>query len=307
MTSIGCGPGCDAVGVVAVLLSLLSSSSSSTVTESITTVKTVVTMETTTNTNHDERNDLHQRKEHNHLLLPNKKFVLDRIVFRDWAMKQWYHPILKCVSNMLTQPEHPYVQTITCETCDVRRSVQDQQSHWNGDGKKWFSTTRYWNDPNTTTHRVPNRDMNGRCDNDYIHAENSDEGLHSHTELVVISYLLSETRNAWYTYMDEYIRRYCKVGTLFLITDPTAWQLHIFRQRYEFDTFCPVDDDREVMDSESIPEMMEGSKSQQQQQQVQRRVLMEFQWLDSSMYRPELQELEGRNGPGVLLAMKVAD
>ena len=143
----------------------------------------------------------------------------------------------------------------------------------------------------------------------------------TNTDLVVVSYLLSETRDAWYDYFDDFVGR-CKVGTLFLITDPTAWQLHIFRQRYEYDNsyinsnsasdITPCDgvsmqtslneDIRSTLSSR--PDVVEAQKPQPHHQ---RRVLMEFQWLDSSMYRPELQELEGRNGPGVILAMKVAN
>ena len=70
--------------------------------------------------------------------------------------------------------------------------------------------------------------------------------------------------------------------TIFLLTDSTAWQLHLFRERYEFHN---TDSDDNGSDD--------------------RRRRMNFVWLDSSIYRPELQELEGRNGAGVLLGMKV--
>jgi hypothetical protein len=96
--------------------------------------------------------------------------------------------------------------------------------------------------------------------------------------LVVVSYLFSETRNAWYPFFDEYVEQ-CPTGTLFLLTDPTAWQLHIFRQRYEYGRGCTCHENHGRC--------------------------VQFMWLDSSMYRPELQELEGRNGPAVLLAMKI--
>jgi hypothetical protein len=55
-------------------------------------------------------------------------------------------------------------------------------------------------------------------------------------------------------------------GTLFIFSDPTAWQLHLFMER---SSYC-----------------------------------MDFCWLDSSMYRPELQALEGRVGPAVLVGIK---
>ena len=52
---------------------------------------------------------------------------------------------------------------------------------------------------------------------------------------------------------------------LLLISDPTAWQLHVFRTRYEH--------------------------------------IIDFIWLDSSMYYPFLQDLETRVGPGTLMGI----
>jgi hypothetical protein len=50
------------------------------------------------------------------------------------------------------------------------------------------------------------------------------------------------------------------------LTEPTAWQLHIFRTRYHH--------------------------------------VIDYVWLDTSLYRPDLQELETRNGPAVLLCRR---
>lgn len=83
--------------------------------------------------------------------------------------------------------------------------------------------------------------------------------------LIVISYVLCETRGGWYAWMDCLVER-CAVRTMWLVLEPTAWQLHIFRTRYQH--------------------------------------VMDFVWLDTSMYREDLQELETRNGPAVLLCRK---
>ena len=296
MTSIGCGPGCDAVGVVAVLRSAVQAAAAS--------EQQPQHVDETTDTITHNNNSVDDY---------SKRCVLDRIVLLDWAMEQWYHPIVECVSNMLSPPSsasassslpnesRKYVQSVICETCDVRQSVEQQYPT----GKNVFTTQQ-------------TNDITGTNADDGDNNDKDNEWLFD-TDLVVISYLLSETRNAWYAFMDEYVRRCCKVGTLFLITDPTAWQLHLFRQRYEFDDSESTHDennksnidahstsDTEDNVSEASTPIQKMEDVQKAQPQLPRRVLMEFQWLDSSMYRPELQELEGRNGPGVLLAMKVA-
>jgi len=56
----------------------------------------------------------------------------------------------------------------------------------------------------------------------------------STADIVVTSYLLSETRGRWYDFYDSVLDSCCtslateeqKRGPLFLFTDPTAWQLH---------------------------------------------------------------------------------
>uniref|UniRef100_A0A8J9S4A1 Uncharacterized protein n=1 Tax=Phaeodactylum tricornutum TaxID=2850 RepID=A0A8J9S4A1_PHATR len=84
-------------------------------------------------------------------------------------------------------------------------------------------------------------------------------------DLFVTSYLLSETRERWHSFYDTLTDR-APAGTLFLFAEPTAWQLHTVIERCE--------------------------------------KKMDFVWLDSSMHQPELQLLEGRVGPAVLLGIK---
>ena len=82
--------------------------------------------------------------------------------------------------------------------------------------------------------------------------------------LLVTSYLLSETRTQWQVFYQE-LWDVSAPGTLFLFTDPTAWQMRQWLRSK--DKCC-------------------------------------FNWLDSSMHYPALQELEKRVGPAALLAMK---
>ena len=110
-------------------------------------------------------------------------------------------------------------------------------------------------------------------------------------DLVVVSYVLTETRGKWHAFFhDLIVARWrdrdtdnnhdnnddaqaashsplplLSSGTLLLMSEPTAWQLHHWLQ-------------------------LVGSR------------LSDYEWLDSSRLSPELQLLEGRIGPAVLLA-----
>ena len=94
---------------------------------------------------------------------------------------------------------------------------------------------------------------------------NKDNSERCDVDLFVTSYLLTETRGKWYDFYRDVIQM-AKPGALFLFAEPKAWQLHTLIQ--------------------------------------QKKELMDFVWLDSSMHSPMLQALEGRVGPAVLLGMK---
>jgi hypothetical protein len=76
-------------------------------------------------------------------------------------------------------------------------------------------------------------------------------------------YLLTETRGKWMQFLKELLQE-LPPKSLLLLSEPTAWQLHSFLQ--VFDEFIEC-----------------------------------HQWLDSSRDTPELQNLEGRMGPAVLM------
>ncbi|CAB9526719.1 expressed unknown protein [Seminavis robusta] len=86
-------------------------------------------------------------------------------------------------------------------------------------------------------------------------------------DLYVTSYLLTETRGKWHDFYRDIIDM-AKPGALFLFAEPKAWQLHSLMEQH-------------------------GSTK------------MEYVWLDSSMYSPMMQALEGRVGPAVLLCRKL--
>eukprot|EP00978_Attheya_sp_CCMP212_P003930 scaffold8387_cov46-Attheya_sp.AAC.1 len=83
-------------------------------------------------------------------------------------------------------------------------------------------------------------------------------------DMFLVSYLLSETHGKWHAFFKELVLG-AKPGSLFYFAEPTPWQLHsLISQETELD----------------------------------------FIWLDSSMYHPELQSLDMRVGPAVLFARK---
>jgi hypothetical protein len=85
-------------------------------------------------------------------------------------------------------------------------------------------------------------------------------------DMFVTSYLLTETRGKWHAFYRDLVDM-AKSGTLFFFAEPKAWQLHSFME--------------------------------------QNATKMEFVWLDSSMNNPEMQSLERRLGPAILLGMKL--
>jgi hypothetical protein len=194
--SIGCGPGCDALGGVAFLKSL---------------------------------SPRHSKADPFVLLL-------------DWTMDQWRDGVLNELERLLV-PKH--VQTFRTGQCDVRAGLVRRNVDNDVDDDK---------SPNKEALQLLDSAWNDRSDD-------SDSNI----TLYLVSYLLSETRDKWQTFFDDLVDR-ASPGSLFLLSDPTAWQLYIWLARY-----------RERID---------------------------VVWLDSSMDRPDLQEMVRRFGPGVVLAMK---
>jgi len=84
-------------------------------------------------------------------------------------------------------------------------------------------------------------------------------------DIYLISYLLSETNGKWEEFFGG-IMNAAKAGALFYFAEPTPWQLHRL-----IEIFSNV---------------------------------LDFLWLDSSMYYPSLQKLDRRFGPAILFAIK---
>jgi hypothetical protein len=200
LCSVGCGPGCDAVGVAAYLSSI------------------------------------HQSK-----TTP----ILDYAVLMDYTVQHWDKILIPLVN--VAVPE--LVGDMLTSFCDARSSLTESNNA-------------------VAAQLLSRRGEVDGTDNGISNHNDNDKDTNSQrlkVDLVVTSYLLSETRGQWHAFFDDLVRR-TDPGTIFIFSDPTAWQLHVFMER---NGHC-----------------------------------MDFCWLDSSMHRPELQALEGRVGPAVLVGIK---
>ena len=185
-----------------------------------------------------------------------------RVVFLDWAMDQWSFLLHPLVEEMLaykdtkskessSSPSCLLISQVQMAACDVQAPlVEEEEKLEDMLGKQQKETT------------------NARARQVLLQGKQSSQDEQDDIHLYLLSYVLSETRERWYAMLDDLVLRHSRPGTLFWIADPTAWQLHVFLQRYEAH-------------------------------------LQAHTWLDSSMERPDLQGLNGRVGPAVLLAVKI--
>jgi hypothetical protein len=204
LASVGCGPGCDAVGVAAWLSSI-----------------------------HHQLSPFVSG-----VAMTKQRPVLDYVLQLDYTVKHWDRILEPLVQVVVPD----FIGDMVTAFCDVRSPITAESS--NAVAARLLS---------------PRDEIDGTDNDDDINSERLK------VDLVVTSYLLSETRGQWHAFFDDLVRR-TDPGTLFIFSDPTAWQLHLFMER---SSYC-----------------------------------MDFCWLDSSMYRPELQALEGRVGPAVLVGIK---
>lgn len=122
--------------------------------------------------------------------------VLERVILLDWAMEQWKPLILNDLCDLLV-PQH--VAQIVLDECDVSHPLSDP-SHNCGAYAALLTTQ-------------------------------ADPGLGptpSSLDLVVVSYLLTETRHRWHPLLDDVL----PMTNMALFLDPTAWQLHMVCRRY---------------------------------------------------------------------------
>lgn len=226
--SIGCGPGCDAIGVMTFLYQ------------------------------QQEQRRQQQKRDNDD---PSHHPILDRIILLDYVMPRWKRLVIDHLIPILTttrpqakkkmdydadaapaDPRTPLIMVSQMDTaaCDVRYSLTRDARNceaWNCLVKKKGETMTDNNIHDTTTT----------------------------VDLIVVSYLLTETRDQWIDFFRDFFQEYCPhKECLILLSEPSAWQLHSFLTLFA--------------------DFLQG-----------------YQWLDSSRDSPDLQPMEGRSGPAVVL------
>jgi hypothetical protein len=250
--SIGCGPGCDAVGVLAFLDWLRGG----------------------------EREgrcvpDESQRRQGQIPTRRRQRPLLKSLILMDYVMPQWQDAVVDELANysLISQT---LVEQVFMVSCDVRCSLLNDEA--NAAALQAIVGT------NSTS--LTEQGLTAASET------SSSVSTFSLVDLVVVSYVLTETRGKWHAFFHDLIAEGWKEndtrkdddnkndnsrpanhsplpllrsGTLLLMSEPTAWQLHHWLQ-------------------------LVGER------------LSDYEWLDSSRLSPDLQLLEGRIGPAVLLA-----
>mmetsp|Transcript_12395 Transcript_12395/g.17611 ORF Transcript_12395/g.17611 Transcript_12395/m.17611 type:complete len:461 (+) Transcript_12395:93-1475(+) len=182
---------------------------------------------------------------------------LNSAVLMDWAMAEWENIVNPLKSVLVPH----YIRSM--ETCVADITDPLFQSTKNREAQGFILRE--------SSRRNP-RYQRGKSTMDGLHvtlneteSETQSPQQESRFDLFLFSYILSEQRGLWHSFMKDLVG-VAKQGALFYFSEPTPWQQHILCKTFH-----------EVMD---------------------------FIWLDSSMDFPLLQPLDNRVGPGVLLGMK---
>jgi hypothetical protein len=172
--------------------------------------------------------------------LTHRRRRLRQAVLLDWAMPDWQASILERLQPFLV-PQ--LLDRLDLASCDVTAHVTAA--------------------------------VNQEANSFLAHIDQPPEETETTTSTVlyVTSYLLSETRGRWSDFYRQ-LWRQAAPGSLFLMTDPTAWQVRVWLEERQTD--CDANDGSPLV----------------------------FSWLDSSMHFPALQSLEKRVGPAAVFAMK---
>ena len=239
--SIGCGPGCDVVGALAFL-------------------------KYNNNNMNNMNNDSGTTTTPTCDRQPRRTSVVDSILLIDYAIPQWKKIVLDSLIPLLllsSDDDEKYGPP----TISTRRMVQTA-----------YGDVRY------SLNSTENVDCRSKLLSMIESNKEGEEGEEGDDKqlLVIVSYLLTETRNQWKEFFSNLFfntdndnannannnkkkkKFLLPPGTIILLSEPTAWQLHIFLKEF-----------KDYIDS--------------------------YIWLDSSRDFPSLQTLEGRMGPAVLL------
>jgi len=277
--SIGCGPGNDALGVLTFLRMVYGNTQCTTTT--VTDATTPPLIQSTISSS------------------LSSSPILERVILLDWAIDEWSDTILQPFRKIVQ--DHKLVRTIEVGFCDVTKKLNDSSNDdarllmLGSDGDDERSQTRYsgGRSSSSSSSREEKKEGSGIDEGDQVKRQDPLPTLHSkrmstttdtdisesttnqitttttntkyNCDLFVISYLVSETRGQWEGFFTDLIHA-VDSGTMFYFAEPVPWQLH---------RLCDLFQE-----------------------------LLEFLWIDSSMYYPSLQCLDRRVGPAILFACK---
>jgi len=228
--SVGCGPGNDAVGVISLLATL---------SENEKYEEIGILDETHSNLSETFQKEKTQYKYSDKS--PVIRYLIENLVLLDWAIPEWDSAILQPLWSILKKMN--IVENMKCNFCDVTKSFFDESNHF-----MRMSLAEL----HKADGRTPQVNVTKLCT--------------PKSDIILVSYLLSETRGKWEAFFSELIS-YSISGTIFYFAEPVPWQLH---------RFCTLF----------------GSQ-------------LDFLWIDSSMNCPTLRDLDRRIGPAILLAVKM--
>ncbi|VEU36161.1 unnamed protein product [Pseudo-nitzschia multistriata] len=158
------------------------------------------------------------------------------ILLMDFVVDRWKQIVLDQLIERIVPRYVPFVRAVGC---DVRDSLLPTEQHPNKQDNK--------------NHRALLE----------LRKESP-----SRNRLIVVSYLLTETRHKWKSFFHHLLSMLQGTESLLLLTEPTAWQLHEFLA-------CFSSSDADLVRAHV--------------------------WLDSSRDLPHMQSLDKRNGPAILM------
>ncbi len=269
--SIACGPGCDAMGMVAFLLT--------------------------------------QRQDHYHAHPLLERVLLFDWAIDPWKviLEPLQHMVVpRYVQRMemghcdirqdLLRPKHPMDDITTTAISWTNQTalsllmaptatIVDGDDVHNGHGTQ---------NPNKHNNQPQQDVLQGHDDFNY----HDHHDVSSKMDMFIFSYVLTETREQWATFCQDLISL-ARPNALFYFAEPTAWQLHRLLLLFPM---SQVDDEEKP---QSPPSISNHNSNHNNNNSSKKNARMDWIWLDSSMDSPSLQCLERRVGPAVLLGRKL--
>ena len=234
IVSIGCGPGCDAVGILGFLES--------------------------------------------HGVKPTHGMLL-----LDFVMDQWKESVLHILVPMMVPNHVPFVRLVTCNVREPLLYSPPPQliTTTTSTVPSTPSESKRKSKTNTATITTTATSPNAKA---FWELTRPSERNH---RLIVVSYLLTETRGTWKAFFEQLLGLLQGTESLLLLTEPTAWQLREFLK-----CFGQIRSRKKINNNNTTTDDIQTKEDL---------LIKAHVWLDSSRDLPHLQKLDSRNGPATLL------